>query len=274
MSMEIRMTGRCTFIRFVFLLLAMPALPARAAELPWDDSGQLILVVAADWNASKATLRTYARVADGWQPAAEAMPVVIGRSGSAWGIGLHPVQSGVQKKEGDGRSPAGVFGLGSAFGYASVYATALPYAAMDADDWCIDDPDSPYYNRLVDASDVGAAAVARSTEPMRRDLHADGDQRYQLGFVIEHNAMAMKHAGSCIFAHLWKSADSATAGCTAMAAADMRRLLEWLDPAQKPLFVLLPVNEYRRLRAEWQLPDAGADLCVDSRSKRGTESCR
>ena len=38
----------------------------------------------------------------------------------------------------------------------------------------------------------------------------------------------MVKPGSCIFAHLWKSADSATAGCTAMAELAMRKLLAWL----------------------------------------------
>jgi len=125
---------------------------------------------------------------------------------------------------------------------------------MDADDWCIDVDGSPLYNRIVDAREVGADAVAGSTEPMRRDLHADGDRRYELGFVIEHNPRAEPGAGSCIFAHLWKTADSGTAGCTAMAEPAMRNLLAWLDAERHPVFVLLPESEYARLRANWSLP--------------------
>jgi L,D-peptidoglycan transpeptidase YkuD (ErfK/YbiS/YcfS/YnhG family) len=125
---------------------------------------------------------------------------------------------------------------------------------MDASDYCIDVSGSPLYNRIVDADDVGADAVRESTEPMRRDLHADGDQRYRLGFVIEHNPRGKAMAGSCIFAHLWKSPDSATAGCTAMQAETMQALLAWLDPKQQPVFVLLPQAEYLRLQRDWQLP--------------------
>ena len=101
---------------------------------------------------------------------------------------------------------------------------------------------------------VGAAAVKGSTEPMRRDLHVNGDQRYRLGFVIEHNAQAAPQGGSCIFAHLWKSPSDATTGCTAMTPALMQSLLAWLKPQQHPVFVLLPQAEYERLRDEWQLP--------------------
>ena len=255
-------------------LIGLSHLAAAAADLPWRDAQQMILVLSADWNASQATQRTYVRSANGWVAAAPAVPVVIGRSGAAWGIGLHPPRDGLQKQEGDGRSPAGVFDVGSAFGYAPESATALPYAAMDANDWCIDDPDSPHYNRLVDSADVGAAAVARSTEPMRRDLHADGDQRYRIGFVIEHNAIASTRAGSCIFAHLWKSAGSATAGCTAMAEGDMQTLLGWLDPAMHPLFVLLPVEEYRRLQLDWNLPAVEAVLCANPDPESRPQSCQ
>lgn len=40
-----------------------------------------------------------------------------------------------------------------------------------------------------------------------------------------------------------------------MAPADMQRLLAWLKPDDKPLFVLLPRAEYARLQAQWQLPE-------------------
>ncbi|HVR82106.1 MAG TPA: hypothetical protein VHF02_08490 [Luteimonas sp.] len=222
----------------------------------WQHARQLVLVTIADWNADHGTLRSYSRSDGGeWHSAGPATAVVIGRAGSAWGIGLHdPRSDGPVKREGDGRSPAGVFAIGEAFGYAQTADTALPYAAMQASDYCIDVSGSPLYNRIVDADEVGADAVAGSTEPMRRDIHADGDQRYRLGFVIEHNPQGKAAAGSCIFAHLWKSPTTSTAGCTAMEPAAMQALLAWLDPKRQPVFVLLPDNEYVRLRAAWQLP--------------------
>jgi L,D-peptidoglycan transpeptidase YkuD (ErfK/YbiS/YcfS/YnhG family) len=224
------------------------------ATLAWGTARQLVLVTTPDWNASQGTLRTYARDADGWHEVGTARPIVIGRAGSAWGLGLHPAQPGQQKREGDGRSPAGVFRIGSAFGYASSETTALPYAALSVDDYCVDVSGSPFYNRIVDASKAGPAAVAGSTEPMRRDLHDNGDQAYKVGFVIENNPDGVAGGGSCIFAHLWKTPETGTAGCTAMTETTMRGLLGWLRPDQNPVFVLLPRNEYQRLRVTWQLP--------------------
>jgi L,D-peptidoglycan transpeptidase YkuD (ErfK/YbiS/YcfS/YnhG family) len=220
-----------------------------------EGSWQVVVVTTPDWNATTGKLRTFEREGDAWQEVGSARAVTIGRKGSAWGIGLHPPQEkGPRKREGDGRSPAGVFSIGAAFGYPLTVDTGLEYQAMSESHWCVDVSGSPNYNRIVDANEVGADAVKGSTEPMRRDLHADGDQRYRLGFVVEHNLAGAPEQGSCIFAHVWKSPTDATAGCTAMSDEDMQALLQWLRKPQSPRFVLLPEKEYARLRAEWKLP--------------------
>ena len=238
-------------------------LPAHAASSPtgpqaasaWRQAQQLILVITPDWDASGGRMQTFERDGESWRATESPMPVTVGRSGAGWGRGLHPAQAvGPQKREGDGKAPAGVFTLGEAFGYAAQHDTGLVYAPMRGSHYCIDVPASPLYNRIVDSDTVGAAAVAGSTEPMRRDLHADGDARYKEGFVIQHNPDNISGAGSCIFAHLWKAPGESTAGCTAMAEPVMDRLLGWLDEKRHPVFVLLPEAEYQRLRADWQLP--------------------
>jgi len=252
----------------VLLAIACLALPVGCASQRmhpgeashWRQARQLVLVTTADWDANRGLLRRYDRTAHGWQQVGDVQAVMVGRSGSAWGLGLHDAgHPGPVKREGDGRSPAGVFAIGEAFGYAPVANTALPYAPMRASNYCVDVSGSPLYNRIVDADVVGTAAVAQATEPMRRDLHANGDQRYRLGFVIEHNVQSTPMAGSCIFAHLWKSPDDPTTGCTAMAPAAMDAVLGWLRPDRAPVFVLLPAAEYARLRIAWELPavDAG-----------------
>ena len=229
-----------------------PAAQAEAAR--WRDAGQLVLVTTPDWNADHGKLRTFLRKDGRWKAEGRAINVSIGRAGSAWGLGLHDRHAGPRKREGDGRSPAGVFRLGTAFGYAGTLRTALPYAAMQATHYCVDVTSSPLYNRIVDTRDVGEAAVQGSTEPMRRDIHADGDVRYRAGFVIEHNPGNVPQGGSCIFAHLWRAPGEPTAGCTAMADADMEAMLEWLDADKAPRFVLLPRAPYARLAARWHLP--------------------
>jgi hypothetical protein len=40
-----------------------------------------------------------------------------------------------------------------------------------------------------------------------------------------------------------------------MTEPDMDRLLLWLNQERNPVFVLLPENEYVRLKTQWQLPE-------------------
>lgn len=223
----------------------------------WSNAQQLVLVTSADWNATDGQLRRFERDGDGWTQVGAAVPITLGRTGSAWGIGLNAARDdGPVKREGDGKSPAGVFAIGPAFGYAASARTGLDYKAMGGNDWCIDVPESAYYNRIVDRSVVKAPGLDKSSEPMRRDLHVDGDQRYREGFVIEHNADgAVRQGGSCIFAHLWKAPGETTSGCTAMAPASMDTLLAWLDARRRPVFVQLPRAEYARLAHDWKLPE-------------------
>jgi L,D-peptidoglycan transpeptidase YkuD (ErfK/YbiS/YcfS/YnhG family) len=239
------------------LLASVAVLLATAAyagtPIP-DQSTQLVLVITRDWDANQGTLQTFRRESGQWVATKESFSISLGRAGSAWGVGLHDAQPGPQKREGDGRSPAGAFAIGPAFGYAERASFGIPYRAMTEFDFCIDVNDSPLYNRIVDARSVGREAVAQSTEPMRRDIHANGDVRYQLGFVIQHNPRNVSGQGSCIFAHLWGAPGQTTAGCTAMDEDAMRDLLGWLDDSAEPVFVLLPIDEYRRVAAAWGLP--------------------
>jgi D-alanyl-D-alanine dipeptidase len=157
------------------------------------------------------------------------------------GPGAEPV-----KHEGDGKAPAGIFKLGTAFGYETRADTKLPYLALTATTECVDDSHSGHYNTLVD----GAAMPKdwNSSERMR------SEEGYRKGIVIEHNTPASPASGSCIFFHIWRSPTSPTAGCTAMDQADISRLFDWLDPQQSPLLVQMPEAQYEHVRERWNLP--------------------
>lgn len=259
--MPIRRTATALLALSLAACAHRSSLPAADAH-NWAHAQQMVLVTSADWDATGGELRRFERngEGDGWKQVGDTMPVTLGRNGSGWGLGLNPQRGdGPVKREGDGKAPAGVFAIGTAFGYADRATTGLPYQAMTTHDWCIDVPASNYYNKIIDRSMVKAPYLDQSSEPMRRDIHADGDQRYREGFVIEHNqGGAARQGGSCIFAHLWKAPGETTAGCTAMAPASMDALLAWLDARRKPVFVLLPKAEYAALKHDWKLPDITA----------------
>ncbi|BCX69253.1 L,D-transpeptidase family protein [Pseudomonas izuensis] len=229
---------------------ALLLLPCAAMAQGLDDSRQLIVVTSKDWNDTQATAQRYERHGNTFEKFEAPFPVVLGKNGMAWGKGLNSVaeRQGPLKQEGDGKAPAGMFKLGTAFGYAPTAETRLPYLALTTAIECVDDSQSKRYNQLVDGSTVDKDW--NSSERMRRN-----DDMYRQGIFIEHNTPASPAAGSCIFFHIWRGPTMPTMGCTAMAPADIARLFSWLDPRQSPLLVQLPEAEYQRLRERWQLPE-------------------
>ncbi|MEC7726531.1 MAG: L,D-transpeptidase family protein [Planctomycetota bacterium] len=168
------------------------------------------------------------------------MQVSLGRSGMGWGLGLHRGAPGPSKREGDGRSPAGVFTLGAAFGYAASppLGVTVAYRGADERDYYVDDVASEDYNRWRRIPDDEAnepEARWASCERMRRD-----DDLYEFGMIVEHNAGRVRGAGSAIFLHVWSGQGASTSGCTAMSRADLLALLRWLDPEAAPVLIQAP----------------------------------
>ncbi|MBN8432005.1 hypothetical protein JF535_14225 [Microbulbifer salipaludis] len=242
--------------QLVLLLFTVIGIAAAHAQVP-ENSQQLLVTITNSWDADTGELYAFSRTESGWRPVLEPIPVNLGRTGLAWGIGLHPEsivgKEDPQKREGDGKAPAGIFRLGDAFGYPNAVNTGLGYQPMTASHYCIDVPASPLYNQTVDAELVGKQAVQGSSEGMRRDIHY-GDQQYKKGIFVAHNPANVPGAGSCIFVHLWKAAGSATAGCTAMGEPEMDTVLKWLQADQQPVYLALPRQQYRALQSQWRLP--------------------
>ena len=243
--------------RLLLLLLALilPVTIARAAANPLRRSRQCVVVVAANWNSTTGVLRAFERTnaRGNWKMRGAAIPVVLGKKGLGWGLGVVNAgpQSRPRKIEGDNKAPAGVFRLGPVFGYAPAKSAGwvkLPYLALTKSIEGVDDPRSRYYNRLVDRSKV-ARVDWRTSEKMRRDDHL-----YKWGVVVDHNPVAIPGGGSLIFFHIWKNSSSATAGCTAMPEKDLVRLVRWLDPAARPLLVQMPRDNYAAFESKFGLP--------------------
>jgi D-alanyl-D-alanine dipeptidase len=187
---------------------------------------------------------------DDWRRLGEPVTVMLGEAGLGWGRGLHPAQrGGPTKREGDKRSPAGVFRLSGTFGLAPSAPGKLPYTPLGPSIECVDDPASKRYNVVVDRTGI-TNPDWKSSEKMHEVAE------YALGVVVDHNAWPTTQAGagSCIFLHLTADSPRPTIGCTAMAADALGTLAGWLDKSAHPILVQLPRKEYERLQEEWQLP--------------------
>jgi len=218
------------------------------AQVP-QDSTQALIVVTPSWEATQGQLYRFVRANRSWTVVGVPRPVVLGRTGLAWGRGLHSVPEDGQprKKEGDGRAPAGIFSLGRAYGYGTQALGSWPYQQSQALDRCVDDSSSTFYNQILpEQAPVGWT----SAEEMRRR-----DDLYRLLVVVNHNtAQPTPQGGSCIFLHVWRSSTSPTVGCTAMAEANLQEVVAWLDPKAKPILIQLPQGVYQTYQPVWDLP--------------------
>lgn len=244
------------------LILAMAGAAVQAApDAPLGkgllaSSRQAVLVVAEGWDSPKAVLSLLEREKPGspWRPVGPFSPALLGRNGIAWGAGFDEAAGPAdpRKKEGDGRAPAGIFRIGTAFGYAPGGEAAfvhIPYLPLDNTWKCVDDPRSGHYNRLL-----------RKTGVLRPDWNSSEtmileDDRYRWGAFVDYNTdPPLPGRGSCIFLHIWLDPATPTSGCTALDESRLLGILRRLRPEANPVMVQLPRSEYERLRRPWGLP--------------------
>ena len=226
--------------------------------VPWN-CRQLLVVVGQDWNATRGVLQRYERggIGESWRAVGESVSVDLGRSGLGWGRGLHPMPagSGPIKAEGDGRAPAGIFGLTQVFAVwpGEVQGTGLPVVQVTPDLLCVDDGNSNRYNTMF-THGPDQATDWTSAETMLRP-----DGLYRFGVFVAHNSdPAQSGAGSCIFMHISHADGRPTSGCTAMESGRLREILLWLR--DRPVLVQMPAGEYVRLASDWGLPEDAMSL--------------
>jgi D-alanyl-D-alanine dipeptidase len=156
------------------------------------------------------------------------------------------------KREGDGRSPAGVFELERAFGEAEALppdSHGFPYLQAQRTSYCVEEVRSEHYNQLVDSTQIKMPGWQRWS-PLRRP-----DGLFRWGVVVRQNAPdTVVGAGSCVFLHIWRGPRQPTSGCTAMHPDHLEALLRWLDPKAHPILVQLPEPEYQARKEAWSLP--------------------
>ncbi|EIA07921.1 L,D-transpeptidase [Flavobacterium frigoris] len=145
------------------------------------------------------------------------------------GIGKNGFASPADKREGDGKSPTGVFRLGKLFSYEKQLNTLLENQQTTAEDKWIDDPNSEDYNTYIKGP-----TTAKSYENLLLKNDA-----YKYCMVVEYNTNPiLKGKGSAIFFHLGIKKPYFTAGCVAIDEENMKSIVNWLDPKLNPSIIM------------------------------------
>jgi L,D-peptidoglycan transpeptidase YkuD (ErfK/YbiS/YcfS/YnhG family) len=205
---------------------AAPLMQVLSKNASLKESSQAIVILGSK-GSSQAYL--FEKTDAGWKQLPDTFQSIIGRTGFA---------APDKKREGDGKTPSGIFPLSLVFGYASSADTRMPYRQAAADDFWVDDVSSLQYNTWVKGK-----PAAKSFEKMKRN-----DNLYKWGIVVEYNTNPIVAGnGSAIFLHVWSRPNGVTDGCAAFSEENILKVLKWLDPAKKPVVVMGLADDLRKL---------------------------
>jgi L,D-peptidoglycan transpeptidase YkuD (ErfK/YbiS/YcfS/YnhG family) len=181
---------------------------------------QLLLVINDTDTLNKATLVALEKRHKKWKIIYDPMLASIGRNGFALPG---------NKREGDGKSPTGIFHLGQLFSYENKVNTSLPFIQTTGEDKWIDDTNHVDYNKYVKGN-----TTATSFEHLRLS-----GIYYKYCMVIEYNTNpVIKGKGSAIFFHVADATYSPTSGCVAIKEDDMNKTLSWLKPNDRKAILM------------------------------------
>lgn len=179
------------------------------------DFTQLIVV---DSNSDcTADISFYEKNGSSWK---EALPSATGFVG-ADGVG--------EASETVSKTPEGLFGIPTAFGFDQTIDTGLDYFQITEDTYWVDDPNSKYYNMHVEGTED---MDWESAEHM-----IDYPGNYNYGFVFDYNTNPIvKGAGSAFFMHV---NEQPTHGCVAASQDIIVSALSWLNAEANPHILIV-----------------------------------
>jgi L,D-peptidoglycan transpeptidase YkuD (ErfK/YbiS/YcfS/YnhG family) len=197
------------------------ALPAQLTTT--GGAGQIITVEASGYGVTSATLTA-------WQKTGSCWTVVDG----PWTARLGYTGLKTDKHEGDGSTPAGIFGFQSTF-YGNDPNPGVHYAyrQLQCGDWWDEDSASPTYNTFqeVPCSETHPPFDNGSSEALWTETEA-----YPSFAVINYNPGRVPGDGSAIFLHA--DVGGPTDGCVSLPPAELDSVLDWLEPSADPVIVL------------------------------------
>jgi L,D-peptidoglycan transpeptidase YkuD (ErfK/YbiS/YcfS/YnhG family) len=193
-----------------------------AARLETGQATQLVTVVARTRASTQGTLRLWQKRGGCWRSANGPSAAWLGQRGTS-----------PAKREGDRRTPTGIFGFGRVmYGIAPDPGVAFRYRRIVCGDWWVEDPASPYYNRFRHVRCGAKPPFRVKSEDMSRSPTA----YRHLAVVAYNTSPVVPGRGSGIFLHA--STGRPTLGCVSLPLTRLVTTLRWLRPAARPLIAI------------------------------------
>lgn len=189
------------------------------------EADKLVLVVGNPTDPAKTTLTYFEKDKNGMMQQVFSVEAVSGMNGIS-----------TDKKEGDKKTPQGVYSFTSAFGMKENPGSILSYRKVVDGDNFVDDSNSKYYNRLVNDREV--ARDWNSAENLIRQA-----PHYNYALVLNYNPDCIPGKGSAIFLHCPKSSNNTgTSGCISVPEDRAKELVTKVD--QNTKIIVVPEAKY------------------------------
>ena len=177
-------------------------------------SDQMLIVAAFNETATDAWVSLHEKQKDGTWQMVMTSPGFIGKNGLG------------KTKEGDAKTPTGVFRFNRAFGIADDPGCKIPYVKVDQDTYWSGDPrEGFHYNELVSIKDLPELDLASGDS----EHIIDYTYYYQYCLNISYNEAGTPGLGSAIFLHCFGPVKPFTGGCVAIPEDHMKYVMQHVD---------------------------------------------
>lgn len=170
--------------------------------------GEASQIITVEASLSSAVVTLYDRLPDDTFEQVLSTNASIGKNG----IG--------KEREGDCKTPSGVYHFTMAFGSMENPGSLIPYTQVDERHVWVDDPSSALYNRFVDTTQV----VKDWSSAEKLCLSASS---YNYALALDYNSACVPGKGSAIFMHCLPTKGF---GCIAIPQEMMKQMLTLVKP--------------------------------------------
>lgn len=144
-------------------------------------------------------------------------------------IGYGGFAAADSKREGDGRTPTGMFAITRYFSKEQDFTARLKKIDITPNTIWIDDPKDSLYNTYFEQT----PKKRRKGEKLLRK-----DGLYNYAMVIDYNQKREPGKGSAIFLHCWSKQGKPTLGCVAVEENNLLKTFEWIDSSANPMILI------------------------------------
>lgn len=204
------------FTVLALILFALPSYGAGNESPEWvshlkaaENSSQLAIVSGT--HGSNAIFSFHEKDDGGIWREILSCHAYIGKNG--WG----------KTREGDMKTPCGVFTFTEAFGILPDPGCMMGYTQVSETHYWVGDSNSQRYNKMVSVEDYASFSKEDSEHLI------DYDSAYKYALNISYNIEGTPGKGSAIFLHCFTK-NHFTAGCVAIPEDDMRMVIQHVKP--------------------------------------------